>query len=47
MTTSMKFSQYQVVLAHEQVSFWQKNMIAIVILLQVLARMSKQLLLEF
>ena len=35
----MRFSQYLVLLTREPVSFWQKNVIAVVILLQVLVRM--------
>ena len=38
-TTSMRFSQY-LVLLHEPTPFWGENVLAIVILLRVLARMS-------
>ena len=37
---STRFSQYQVVHAREPASFWRENVVAVVILLQVLARMS-------
>ena len=36
-TTRTRFSQYWVLLGHEQASFWRENVIAVVILLQVLA----------
>ena len=39
-TTSTRFSQYLVVLLREPASFWRENVIAVVILLRVLARMS-------
>ena len=40
-TTSTRFSQYLVVLAREPASFWRENVVTVVILLRVLARMSK------
>ena len=40
-TTSTRFSQYLVMLAREPASFWRENVVAIVILLRVLATMSK------
>ena len=40
-TTSTRFSQYLVVLAREPASFWRENVVAVVILRRVLARMSK------
>ena len=40
-TTSTRFSLYYVVLAREPASFWRENVVAVVILLRVLARMSK------
>ena len=41
-TTSTRFSQYLVVLAREPASFWRENVVTVVILLRVLARMSKE-----
>ena len=38
---STRLSQYCVLLAREPASFWRENVIAVVILLRVLARMSK------
>ena len=40
-TTSTRFSQYYVVRARKPASFWRENVVAVVILLRVLARMSK------
>ena len=40
-TTNMRFSQYQVGVAREPASFWLENVVAVVTLLRVLARMSK------
>ena len=37
---SARLSQYCVLLTREPASFWQENVIAVVILLRVLARMS-------
>ena len=40
-TRSTTFSQYRVLLTREPASFWRENVIAVVILLRVLARMSQ------
>ena len=40
-TASTRFSQYEVVLAPEPASLWWENVVAVVTLLRVLARMSK------
>ena len=40
-TTSTRFSQYWVLLRREPASFWRENVVAVVNLLRVLARMSK------
>ena len=40
MSTSTRFSQYWVLLTREPASFWRENVIAVVILLRVLARVS-------
>ena len=37
---STRFSQYRVLLTREPASLWRENVIAVVILLRVLARMS-------
>ena len=39
-TTSMRFPQYLVVHVRETASFWRENVITVIILLRVLARMS-------
>ena len=39
-TTCARFSQYRVLLTREPASFWRENVIAFVIVLRVLARMS-------
>ena len=36
---SARFSQYRVLFTRELVSFWRENMMAVLILLRVLARM--------
>ena len=38
---STRFSQYKVLLTHEPASFWRENMVAVVTMRRVLARMSK------
>ena len=39
-TTRKRFSQYLVVCLHEPESFWRENAIAVIILLQILAKMA-------
>ena len=38
MTTSTRFSRYEVALLREPTSFWRENVISVVILLRLLAR---------